>query len=102
MFYIDKYYLIIKIDYLFNYRFSKYLSMEQIEEQENKGYNKDTNIINALLHLAFMNDMASQINKYKLNIVKNIYIKYFSKSKLTYEEFKKSIFKNKRPDFIKK
>lgn len=62
----------------------------------------DTKIINALLHIAFMNNMASQINKYKLDVVKDIYKKYFSTSNLTYVEFKKSIFKNKRPDFIKK
>jgi len=62
----------------------------------------DTKIINALLHLAFMNDMVSQINKYKLDVLKDIYITYFTTSNLTYNEFKKSIFKKKRPDFIKK
>ena len=72
-----------------------------MEEKKDQKEN-DTKIINALLHLAFMNDMASQINKYKLDVVKDIYKTYFSKSKLTYAEFKKSIFKNKRPDFIKK
>ena len=75
---------------------------QEIDDDERKEDNNDTKIINALLHLAFMNDMASQINKCKLNVVKDIYTTYFSKSKLTYAEFKKSIFKKKRPDFIKK
>ena len=76
--------------------------MDDIDDIEIKQENHDTKIINALIHLAFMNDMVSQINKYKLDVVKDIYKTYFSKSKLTYAEFRKSIFKNKRPDFIKK
>ena len=77
----------------------------EVKEDKEKGKkekNKDTKIINALLHLAFMNDMSSQINKYKLYVVKDIYKTYFSTTKLTHCEFRKSIFKNKRPDFIKK
>jgi len=76
--------------------------MEEKQDKKQNEIDNDTKIIKALLHLAFMNDMASQINKYKLDVVKDIYKTYFSKSKLTYAEFKKSIFKNKRPDFIKK
>lgn len=76
--------------------------MEEKQDKKQNEIDNDTKIIKALLHLAFMNDMASQINKYKLDVVKDIYKTYFSKSKLTYVEFKKSIFKNKRPDFIKK
>jgi hypothetical protein len=62
----------------------------------------ETKIINALLHLVFMNDVVSQINKYKLDVLKDIYTTYFTTSNLTYNEFKQSIFKNKRPYFIKK
>lgn len=80
---------------------------EEKEETEEKDENKsikekETQIINSLLHLTYMNDMVYQINKYKLDIIKDIYKTYFSNSNLTYEKFKKSIFKNKRPDFIKK
>jgi hypothetical protein len=77
--------------------------------EENKQYktkreneNNDSKIINCLIHLTFMNDMVSQINKYKLNILKDIYKKYFLTSNLTYNEFKNNIFKKKRPNFIKK
>jgi hypothetical protein len=60
---------------------------------------EDEIVIKALLHLTVMDNLVKQINKKKINILKNIYKDYFKgECDMTYAQFQNSIFKKNRVD----
>lgn len=58
--------------------------------------------LNTLLYLENLSHTTKQINKYMNDVLKDIYKNYFTKKYDTYDEFKKKIIKNDRPQFLDK
>jgi len=86
------------------------MSKKNLEKTKEKEKTKQHDIkiidkekeINTIKHLEYMNDLTSQINKYKEFVLKEIYNNYFKTNKNNkikdYKEFKKLIFKLNRED----
>jgi hypothetical protein len=74
---------------------------EKTKQHDIKKIDKEKEI-NTIKHLEYMNDLTSQINKYKEFVLKEIYNNYFKTNKNNkikdYKEFKKLIFKLNRED----
>jgi hypothetical protein len=58
--------------------------------------------LKTLLYLENLSYTTKQINQYINYVLKDIYKKYFSKKYETYDEFKKKIIQNDRPQFLDK